>query len=98
MHTKIAHLTPVATLRGDSPMGGSVDPTPHPGAAQAPGPHRSTPSQQPHRTPLEDPMSRKATHLLAAALLATGLLGATATATSHDQGSNLAGVICCGIR
>jgi hypothetical protein len=41
-------------------------------------------------------MSRKATHILAAALLATGLLGATA-AVSHDQGSNLAGVICCGI-
>ena len=43
-------------------------------------------------------MSRKATHILAAALLATGLLGATAATTSHDQGSNLAGVICCAMR
>jgi hypothetical protein len=41
-------------------------------------------------------MSRKATHLLAAALLATGLLGATAVAASADVTPN--GVICCGIQ
>jgi hypothetical protein len=44
---------------------------------------------------MEDAMSRKATHILAAALLATGLLGATAVSASADVTPD--GVICCGI-
>jgi hypothetical protein len=95
MRTKIAHLTPVATLCGDSPMDGPADAAPRPHGAQTPGLHRSDPSHHPHRTPLEDPMSRKATHILAAALLATGLLGATAVSASADVTPD--GVICCGI-